>query len=111
LASAWLTEWERTGNEQMKNKLLNSMRTIATQPKGFFHGEGIMEIATGKFAPQPVDKISVSHLSAVFGLTEICFELVDLIDMPEFKTAWLKYCELYNGTDEEQKAYLGKTSN
>lgn len=108
LASAWLTEWERTGNEQIKNKLLNSMRTIATQPKGFFHGEGIMEIATGKFALQPVDKISVSHLSAVFGLTEICFELVDLIDMPEFKTAWLKYCELYNGTDEEQKAYLGK---
>ncbi|NBB29093.1 Tat pathway signal sequence domain protein [Cellulophaga sp. BC115SP] len=108
LASAWLTEWERTGNEQIKNKLLNSMRTIATQPKGFFHGEGIMEIATGKFALQPVDKISVSHLSAVFGLTEICFELVDLVDMPEFKTAWLKYCELYNGTDEEQKAYLGK---
>lgn len=109
LASAWLTEWERTENEQIKNKLLNSMKTIASQPKGFFHGEGIMEIATGKFAQQPINKVSVSHLSAVFGLTEICFELVDLIDMPEFKQAWLKYCELYNGTDEEQKAYLGQS--
>lgn len=52
--------------------------------------------------------LSLSHLNAVFGLPEICAELIALIDMPVFEKAWLQYCELYNATPEEQKAVLGK---
>ena len=29
--------------------------------------------------------------------------------MPEFERAWLQYCELYNATDEQQKAALGES--
>ncbi|OMP75606.1 Tat pathway signal sequence domain protein [[Flexibacter] sp. ATCC 35208] len=109
LAAAWLTEWERHGTPLAKDRLLNSMQTIAAQPHGFFTGSADMELATGKFLPAPADKISVSHLSAVFGLPEICMELVALIPMPAFEKAWLQYCTLYNATPEEQTAVLGKS--
>ena len=46
---------------------------------------------------------------AVFGEVEICAELVDLVDMPEFERAWLQYCRLYNGTREAQQAELNTT--
>lgn len=109
LSAAWLTEWERTENPQVKAKLLNSMRTIAEQAHGFLTGGAIMELATGKFQQQDAKKLSVSHLSAVFGLAEICAELIDVVDMPIFEKAWLQYCQLYNGTAEEQKAALGES--
>ncbi|MCE7043329.1 Tat pathway signal sequence domain protein [Dyadobacter sp. CY312] len=108
LAAAWLTEWERTGNENMKTKLLNSMKTIAGQPHGFFTGVSTMDLNTGKFIQAEKGKLSVSHLSSVFGLTEICAELIDVFDVPEFEKAWVLYCQLYNGTAEEQKAALGQ---
>jgi hypothetical protein len=84
------------------------MKTIAEQPNGFFHGGAIMNLATGKFQPVDANQISVSHLSAVFGLAEICFELVALIDMPIFEKAWLNYCRIYNASSQEQKALLGQ---
>ena len=51
----------------------------------------------------------MSHLSAAFGLPEVCAELIELLNVPEFERAWLLYCELYNGTDEQQKAALGES--
>jgi hypothetical protein len=109
LASAWLTEWERTGDEKVKTKLLNSMKTIAAQPHGFFTGVSIMDLNTGKFQMAQKGKLSVSHLSAVFGLAEICAELIAVFDIPEFEKAWVQYCELYNATPEEQKRVLGQS--
>src|SRR5690606_16087202 len=38
LASAWFTEWERTGDEAIKQRLLNSMKSIGEQPYGFLTG-------------------------------------------------------------------------
>jgi hypothetical protein len=107
MASAWLTEWERTGDERSRARLLVSMKTIAAQPRGFFTGSGAMNLDTGEFAISKSDRVSVSHLSAVFGLVEVCAELVQLIDDPAFKSAWLDYCELYNGSPEEQQRRLG----
>ncbi len=108
IAAAWLTEWERTGSEEMKTRLLNSMRTIAAQPRGFFTGLSMMNISTGEFEIDTSGKVSVSHLSAVFGLPEICFELIELGNDPAFEKAWLEYCRLYNAPPEEQEARLGE---
>lgn len=107
-AAAWLTEWERTGNPQMRDRLVASMRTIGAQPTGFFAGGGTMNLKTGAFLVSSEKRISVSHLSAVFGLVEVCAELIQLIDVPEFRRAWLDYCELYNASGEEQAARLGQ---
>ncbi len=107
VSAAWLTEWERTGDPRVRDRLVASMRSIARQPRGFFSSSAIMNLDTGEFALNPSDRASVSHLSAVFGLVEICAELVQLLDVPEFKRAWLDYCELYNATPEEQERRLG----
>lgn len=109
IAGAWLTEWERTQDRGIREKLLNSMRTIAGQPHGFFTGSSLMNLKTGAFQPDATNKVSVSHLSAVFGLAEVCYELTSLIDDQAFKQAWTDYCRLYNATPEEQKAELGES--
>jgi hypothetical protein len=39
---------------------------------------------------------------------EVCAELVELLDVPEFRNAWLEYCRLYNADPSEQSARLGR---
>ncbi len=108
IAAAWLTEWERTGDPVMLNRLREGMRTIGAQPKGFFSAGATINLETGAFHVVEHERIGVSHLSAVFGLVEICAELIELIDVPAFKRAWLEYCEVYNASPEVQKARVGE---
>ena len=68
LASAWLTEWERTRDPKMRARLLASMKTICAQPRGFFTGGERMNLTTGAFDIAKKDDVDVSHLSAAFGL-------------------------------------------
>ncbi len=107
IAGAWLTEWERTGDARIRDRLLASMRGIGNQPRGFFSASAPMHLDTGEFDRVPTDAVAVSHLSAVFGLVEVCAELIQLVDVPEFRKAWLDYCELYNAPKEEQTQRLG----
>jgi hypothetical protein len=109
LAGAWLTEWERTRSAAMRSRLLASMRSIAAQPRGFFTGGSRLNLKTGAFDISKDPKLSVSHLSAAFGLPEVCAELIELLAVPEFERAWLQYCELYNASDEVQKQALGES--
>lgn len=108
LAGAWFTEYERTGSELMKTRLLNGMRTIGAQPHGFFSAGVTMSLDTGEFSIAPGGQTGLSHLNAVFGLVEICAELLQNFDVPEFRQAWLDYCELYSAEDEIQQARIGR---
>ena len=96
VSAAWLTAWERYNDQDMRQRLLNSMQSIAAQPHGFFTGLAEMDIRQGTFQPAPADRLFISHLSAVFGLAEICGELIQLIPDTSFSDAWLQYCRLYN---------------
>ncbi|WP_330292312.1 exo-rhamnogalacturonan lyase family protein [Streptomyces sp. NBC_00576] len=109
LVSAWLTEWERKGPkwEKAKARVLSTMETIAAQPNGFVQGSGLYDLDTGKFAVAAAPVVGVSHLSAVFGLNELCAELIDLVEMPKFKEAYLDYCRYFNATKAEQAARYG----
>jgi hypothetical protein len=109
VAGAWLTEWERTGSSAMRDRLLASMRTIGAQPKGFCTGSSRINLRTGAFELAPDGKINVSHLSAAFGLPEVCAELIELLSVPEFERAWVQYCELFNAPAEQQRAALGES--
>lgn len=109
LVSAWLTEWERKGPkwEKARARVLSTMETIAAQPNGFVQGTGLYDLDTGRFAVAAEPVVGVSHLSAVFGLNELCAELIDLVDMPAFKEAYLDYCRYFNATKAEQAARYG----
>ncbi|GMA27869.1 Tat pathway signal sequence domain protein [Arenivirga flava] len=106
LAATWLTAWERSGDERSRDRLLGTMADIAAMPQGFLTGVGSYDLERGRFDRRR-DDIAVSHLSAVFGLVEICSELIDLLDVPDFARAWERYCRLYTATPEEQAAELG----
>ncbi|KAF1046758.1 MAG: hypothetical protein GAK38_02321 [Xylophilus sp.] len=108
VAAAWLTEWERTGDAAIRQRLVHSMESIAAQPHGFFTGVADMDIASGVYARDTGGQLAVSHLSAVFGLAEIAGELVDLLPSQSFERAWLDYCRLYNASRDAQRAALGQ---
>jgi hypothetical protein len=84
------------------------MRSIGGQPKGFFTTGCTFNLDTGEFSRGDERGVGVSHLSAVFGLPEICSELITLFDEPAFRAAWLDYCMLYNASADEQRAALGE---
>lgn len=109
IAGAWLTEWERTGSRQMRDRLVASMRSIGRQPQGFFTGGGRMNLNSGAFDIAKDKALNVSHLSAAFGLPEVCAELIELLKIPEFERAWVQYCTLYNAPSEQQKTELGES--
>ncbi|WP_111640656.1 exo-rhamnogalacturonan lyase family protein [Marinimicrobium alkaliphilum] len=106
-AANWLTAWERTGDPRYKDYLERSMRVIGEHPHGFFAGSFLYDVSTRTLVPHADRPPSLSHLSAVFGLIEICTELNQLFDIPAFKAAWLQYGRLYNASAEEQRAALG----
>ncbi|NUR86519.1 MAG: Tat pathway signal sequence domain protein, partial [Nonomuraea sp.] len=90
LAAAWLTRWERHGDTAARDRLLETMAAIAKLPHGFLTGEVRPDFTAGH------EEVRVSHLSAVFGLAEICAELIDLdLGVPGFEEAWLEYCRRY----------------
>ncbi|MGW0735255.1 exo-rhamnogalacturonan lyase family protein [Streptomyces sp. NPDC002851] len=109
LAAAWLTEWERRGPKAKKAeaRLRSTMATIGAQPNGFVQGSGLYDLDTGHFAVAEKPKVEVSHLSAMFGLVEMCAELIDLIEEPDFEAAWLDYCRYFNATKAQQRERYG----
>nr|WP_156608932.1 Tat pathway signal sequence domain protein [Auraticoccus cholistanensis] len=111
LAAAWLTRWERHGDTRARDRLLGTMTDIGSLPQGFLTGEALLDLETGRFDTSR-DRVRVSHLSAVFGLVEICSELVALTagtpeEAPGFEQAWLRYCRLYLAGPEAQQEAVG----
>lgn len=107
LAATWLTDWERTGNPRSRDRLLGTMADIGALKYGFLTGEALYDLDQGRFDAGR-ERIQVSHLSAVFGLVEICSELVDLVPDEAFERAWLQYCRLFLATEEEQIDAVGQ---
>ncbi len=107
-AANWLAAWERTGDARYGAWLRDAMQVIGGAQHGFFTSAFAFDPDTKKLTAPPNARVSLSHLSAVFGLVEVCAELIQLIDVPEFKKAWLQYCRLYNAPAAEQEAALGR---
>jgi hypothetical protein len=105
LAATWLADWEITGNEHSRDRLLATMADLAAFPHGFLHGHARYDLDRGRLT-DPAEP-HISHLAAIFGLVELCSELIDLVDVPGFRDAWLRYCRLYFATPEEQAAATG----
>jgi hypothetical protein len=105
IASAWLTEWERTGDTKYRDKLITGMKSIAALPHGWMSAGGGYYPATGQFVKRD-DDFYMSPLSASFGGFEVNAELLQLLDVPAYEKTWLDYCKYYN-TDlaEKRKAF------
>lgn len=105
--AAWLTEWERTGDRRWRDRIVNGMTTIGGLKRRWFAGEAPFDLATGRYQGQG-DYVAVSHLNAVFGVAEMNAELLDLLDVPSYRRAWLEYCRYYNASPQEISGLLGQ---
>ncbi len=121
-AGNWMTEWERTGDTQWRDRILAGVDSIMAMPYWLQSGQlnglnpdlpggGIgplkgggaqlvgFDLATGKLTPirDPLTKGSVPvsyNLATIQGGAEVMFELLPLLDRPDFTQAWLQYCRL-----------------
>ena len=107
VAAAQLTAWERSGDSKYRDRLVTSMKSIAGLNHGWFSGSGGYDPETGRFFSNG-DKVDVHHLNSVFGAFEINTELLQLLEVPEYRRTWVQYCELYNATLAEQKQAVGQ---
>ncbi|KAL3459544.1 hypothetical protein BJX64DRAFT_291211 [Aspergillus heterothallicus] len=117
LAGGWLLEWERRGPrwQEARHKLTQTARGIANLTNGFVTGSGLYTITNGTLLPPPEDPnnegiVSVSHLSAVFGLPEVISELLEYWgpDAPAgLESVWLDYCYYFSASKAEQAARYG----
>ncbi|WP_176598223.1 Tat pathway signal sequence domain protein [Sphingobium sp. 15-1] len=103
VASAWLTEWERTGDRRWRDRLVNGMDSIGRLKQGWLAGGAPYDLKSGRFMGAG-ETISVSHLNAVFGALEVNAELLQLLDVPHYRAAWLDYCRWFNAPPAEWEA-------
>ncbi len=103
VASSWLAEWERTGERKWRDRLLAGMTSIGGLKYGWLTGSAPFDLSTGRFLGAG-EGIAVSHLNAVFGALELNAELLDLLDVPRYRTAWLDYCRWFNAPRAEWEA-------
>ena len=120
LAASWLIEWERRGSRwtEARDKLTSTASGIAKLKNGFVTGTGLWDPVAKTLTAPPADLnntglVSVSHLSAVFGLVEVISDALDhwgAGNQPAgFKEAWLDYAYYYDATDAEKIKRYGAT--
>jgi hypothetical protein len=85
----WMTEWERTRNTKWRDKILVGMKSMLEEapPGQPLLLEGGYDPETGKLYDEGANGGTIAPL---FGGPEICFQLQQMIDYPEFWDAWLK---------------------
>jgi hypothetical protein len=107
VAAAWLTEWERTGEPEYREKLLTAMRSIGDFEFGLLSEGTAYDPETGRFYLVG-EGISASHLSMVFGGFEINAELIQLLDVPEYEAAFVQYGQFFNASREAKAELMGR---
>nr|WP_269106548.1 Tat pathway signal sequence domain protein [Massilia sp. TS11] len=122
LAGNWMTEWERSGDTRWRDRILAGVDSILQMPYwlrsgvmnglnpdlggnriGPLKGRGSMTVgydpATGKLYPIPDPIVGkqvpvLYNLATIQGGAQVMFELLPLLQRPDFERAWLQYARL-----------------
>lgn len=103
-AANWFTEWERTGDERCREKILAGMKSIAALPHGLFSGPKVLgyDPATGIVSWEGDSAVQhTNHLLPIMGGFEMMTEMILSLTTPEWSAAWLNYCAEY-----KEKAHI-----
>ena len=101
----WMTEWERTGSTQWRDKIQAGMKSMASMPHGFRTGKNLLmgfDPATGVLTARD-NTLGKYNLSTIMGGAELMFELNMSIDDPTWKKVWADFC-----ADSGEEISLGK---
>lgn len=95
-AGNWMTEWERTGNIEYRDKILAGMKSILVLPNRIGTGPAALgfDPATGVITSECDPNLrSANHLMTIMGGFEVMNEMMCMIDLPKWKDAWLEYAQ------------------
>lgn len=103
----WMTEWERTRDPRWRDKILVGMKTMLeiAPPGQPLSIEGGYDPQTGRFYDEGG---GTGNMVALFGGPEICFQLMQMIDYPEFWKAWTEMAARGSGRLLAYAAYVRK---
>lgn len=91
-AGNWMTEWERTQNIAYRDKIIAGMKSICALPNRVITGPTALgfDPATGIITSEcDPTLINTNHLMTIMGGFEVMNEMMEMIQLPEWKDAWL----------------------
>jgi hypothetical protein len=92
--SNWMTEWERTGDARYRDYLLTGMKCIGAMPEAFTTRLAFRyDPQTKQLSDVGDPNIPAGEFLDLFGGDQIAMELIQLIDCPEFASAWNLLCD------------------
>jgi hypothetical protein len=99
-AGNWMTEWERTGNEKYRDKILTGMTSVAALEDGIFTGNLAKgyDPATGRISYDGDPTLRMTnHLMTIMGGFEVMNELLDILghQPSSFFETWLDFARRY----------------
>lgn len=97
LVANWMTEWERTGDDKWRDKILAGVHSLAEMPYGLRTGRSLLvgyDPETHRLYPLE-ERIGSYNLATIMGGAEFIFELNQMLDDEKWHELWLRYCRLY----------------
>lgn len=110
LVGNWMTEWERTGDTQYRDKILTGVKNLSKMPYGMFSAKNAAfgyDPETNTLHQLKKEDIGFLHLSVLMGGPEVSFELSPLLNSKKWDKLWLQFCKLYGGPQENIKNEFG----
>jgi hypothetical protein len=96
-ASNWMTEWERTGDTRYRDYVLAGMKSIGAMPDAFTTRLAFRyDPQTKQLTDVGDPNLAAGEFLDLFGGDQIAMELIQLIDCPEFASAWRLLCEKWS---------------
>lgn len=98
LASNWMIEWERTQNTIYRDKIITGMKSLCALPSKLFTGPLALgfDPATGIITSENDPQLqSTNHLMTIMGGFEMMNQIMRMIKLPEWETAWLEFTANY----------------
>ncbi|MCM4157241.1 hypothetical protein DHD80_14635 [Gramella sp. AN32] len=114
LVGNWMTQWERTGDEKYKNRIMAGVKSLAEMPYGMFSAKDAAfgyDPKTFKLYRLQEDDIGFLHLSVLMGGPEISYELTPLLESHEWDKLWLQFSKFYAAPLSEIKQEFGREVN
>ncbi|RKZ92740.1 MAG: hypothetical protein DRQ40_08380 [Gammaproteobacteria bacterium] len=111
LVGNWMTEWERTGDETYRDRIMTGIKSLSKMPYGLYSGKGAAmgyDPETYKLYQLDKEDIGYSHLSVLMGGPEVAFELSNLLDDKKWDKLWLQFCKLYGEPVESVEKEFGR---
>lgn len=89
LACNWMTEWERTGDKRYRDYVYAGMKSLGDMPEAFRNRTAFRyDLKTKQLFDIGEPNLKNGEFLILFGGDQIGYEIMQLIECPEFAKAW-----------------------